>query len=69
MVLGLVPLDICGIVLGSPYIYDKKVIFYRENNQYHLFKEGIEYIVHSHSFKNVKSLGTTQQLKMVVNAS
>jgi hypothetical protein len=64
-----VPLDICGIVLGSPYLYDQKVIFYREHNQYHLFKEGIEYIVHSHSFKNEKSLGTTQQLKRVVNAS
>jgi hypothetical protein len=64
-----VPLDICGIVLGSPYLYDQKTIFYREHNQYHLFKEGIEYIVHSHSFKNDKSLGTTQQLKRVVNAS
>jgi hypothetical protein len=64
-----VPLDICGIVLGSPYLYDQKTIFYREHNQYQLFKEGIEYIVHSHSFKNDKSLGTTQQLKTVVNAS
>ena len=63
-----VPLDIFGIVSGSPYLYDRKVIFYREHNQYHLFKEGIEYIVHSHSFKNDKSLGTTQQLKRVVNA-
>ena len=34
-----------------------------------MFKEGIEYIVHSHSFKNDNSLGTTQQLKRVVNAS
>jgi hypothetical protein len=64
-----VPLDIYGIVLGSPYLYDRKVIFYREHNQYHLVKEGIEYIVHSHSLKNDKSLGTTQQLKRVVNAS
>ena len=23
-----VPLDICGIVLGSPYLYDRKEIFY-----------------------------------------
>ena len=61
----LVSLDICGIVLGIPYLYD----FYREHNQYRLFKDGIEYIVHSHSFKNYISLGTTQQLKMVVNAS
>ena len=61
----LVSLDICGIVLGIPYLYD----FYREHNQYRLFKDGIEYIVHSHSFKNDRSLGNTQKLKRVVNAS
>jgi len=27
--LDIVPLDICGIVLGSPYLYDRKAIFYR----------------------------------------
>ena len=27
--LDVVLLDICGIVLGSPYLYDKKVIFHR----------------------------------------
>ena len=54
-----VSLDICGIVLGSPYLYDQKTIFYREHNKYHLFKKGIEYIVQSHTFKNDKSLGTT----------
>ena len=47
-----VPLDICEIVFGSPYLYDWKEIFHRENNWYHLFKEWSEYIVHSHSFKN-----------------
>lgn len=29
-----VPLDACGIVLGSPYLYDRKAILYREKNQY-----------------------------------
>ena len=44
-----VPLDICGVVLGSPYLYDRKTIFYIEHNQYHLFKEEIEYIdIHIH---------------------
>jgi hypothetical protein len=33
-----VPLSECGIVLGSPYLYDCKEIFYREKNQYHLIK-------------------------------
>ena len=60
VVFYVVLLDICGIVLGSTYLYDRKAIFYREHNWYHLFKEVIEYIIHSHSFKNDRSLGTTQ---------
>eukprot|EP00253_Pinus_taeda_P023022 PITA_23022 len=42
--LDIVPLDICGIVLGSPYLYDIKAIFYRAENKYQLIKDGIEYI-------------------------
>jgi hypothetical protein len=33
-----VPLSECGMVLGSPYLYDSKKIFYMTNNQYHLSK-------------------------------
>jgi hypothetical protein len=38
--LDIVPLDICGIVLGSPYLYDRKTIFYREENKYCFKKDG-----------------------------
>ena len=38
--LDAVPLDIFGIVLGSPYLHGRKAIFYREENNYHLFKDG-----------------------------
>ena len=38
--LDIVPLDICGIALGSPYLYDRKAIFYRAN-KYQLNKNGI----------------------------
>jgi hypothetical protein len=38
--LDVVPLDICGIVLGSPYLYDRKEIFYHEHNKYQLTKDG-----------------------------
>eukprot|EP00253_Pinus_taeda_P032614 PITA_32614 len=41
--LGIIPLDICGIVFGSPYLYDRKTIFYRAENKYLLVKDGIEY--------------------------
>ena len=26
--LDVIPLDICGIVLGSPYLYDRKEVFF-----------------------------------------
>eukprot|EP00253_Pinus_taeda_P021737 PITA_21737 len=41
--LDIIPLDICGIILGSPYLYDRKAIFYRAENKYLLVKDGIEY--------------------------
>ena len=64
-----VPLDICGIVLGSPYLYDRKAIFYREHKKYHLFKDRIEYIIRAHHMKNEGSIVNTGHLKMIVNAS
>ena len=67
--LDVVPLDICGIVLGSPYLYDMKAIFYREDNMYKLTKYGIEYIVHAHRMKTSISLVSASQMKMLVNAS
>jgi hypothetical protein len=50
-----VPLSECGMVLGSSYLYDRKTIFYREKNQYHLTKEGQLYVVHSHHEKENKN--------------
>lgn len=32
--LNVVPLDICGIVLGSLYLYEKKIIFHRHEKKY-----------------------------------
>ena len=46
-----VPLSECGMVLGIPYLYDRKEIFYRDKNQYHLTKAGQEYVVHAHHLK------------------
>jgi hypothetical protein len=34
-------LETCGMVLGIPYLYDHKLIFYREKNQYHLTKNAL----------------------------
>jgi len=49
--LDVVLLDIWGMVLGSPYFYDRKTIFYKGQNKYHLLKDGIEFIVRAHRMK------------------
>jgi hypothetical protein len=67
--LDVVPRDICGIILVSPYLYDRKTIFYREQNKYHLFKYGIEFIVRAHQMKTRLTVVTIGYMKMLVNAS
>ena len=64
-----VPLEISGIVLGSPYLYDRKAIFHCHENKYHLFKDGIEYIVRAHKKKRILSLIHAGEMKRIVNAS
>jgi hypothetical protein len=67
--LDVIPLDICGIVLGSPYLYDRKAIFHRHENKYHLFKNEVEYNVRAHTKKMNLSLVNAGQMKRLVNAS
>jgi hypothetical protein len=67
--LDVIPLDICGIVLGSPYLYDRKAIFYHQENKYHLFKYGVEYVVRSHTKKMNLSVINAGKMKRLVNAS
>jgi hypothetical protein len=50
-------------------LYDRKEIFYREHNQYHLIKEGNEYVVHAHHLKENQSLQTMEQLRKATYAS
>jgi hypothetical protein len=57
--LDIVPLDISGIVLGIPYLYDRKSIFYREDNKYFFKKDGKEYIVLAHRMKIDRSFAAT----------
>jgi hypothetical protein len=63
-----VPLSECGMVLGSPYLYDHKEIFYRAKNQYQLTNAAQDYLVHAHHVKENKNLQTMQQLKKKIQA-
>ena len=67
--LDVVPLDISRIVLGSPYPYDRKVVFHRFEKKYHVFKDEVEYIVRVHRRKLNLSLASAGQKKKLVNSN
>lgn len=67
--LDVIPLDICGFVLCSPYIYDRDAIFHRKENKYHLFRSGIEYIVRAHKMKTSLDLINVNQIKRLTSSS
>jgi hypothetical protein len=58
----------CGMILGSPYLFDRKAIFYRTKNQYQFTKVGHDYVVHAHRVKVNKKLQTMEQLTNAVQA-
>lgn len=67
--LDVVPLDIRGIVLGSPYIYDRKAVFFQHENKYHLTKGGVEHIVRSHSMRVNTTLVSEGKRKRIINTN
>jgi hypothetical protein len=67
--LDVVPLDICGIVLGSPYIYDRKAVFFHHENKYHLNKGGIEYIVRAHNMRVNMTLVSGGKMKRLITTN
>jgi hypothetical protein len=58
----------CGMILGSPYLFDRKAIFYRTKNQYQFTKVGHDYVVHAHHVKENKTFQTMEQLTNAVQA-
>jgi hypothetical protein len=56
----------CGLILGSPYLFYRKAIFYRTKNQYQFTKAGHDYVVHAHHVKANKTLQTMEQLTNAV---
>jgi hypothetical protein len=63
LICDVVLLEACGMVLASSYLHDRKTIFFKEQNQYHLTKEKTKYVVHAHLIKGNQSLLTMEQLK------
>ena len=67
--LDVVPLDICAIVLGSPYLYDRKEVFFHHENKYHLTKGGVEYIIRSHIMRVNTKLVSAGKMKRLINTN
>lgn len=67
--LDVVPFDICGVVLGSTYLYDKKAVFFRDENKYHITKDEVEYIVRSHRAKITARLVSAVHIKILINSN
>jgi hypothetical protein len=67
--LDVVPLDVCGVVFGSPYMYMRDVIFMWRENQYHLIKDGKSYIINAHKGKSKISLVSANQAKKLISSS
>ena len=68
VICDVVPLNEFGMILGSPYLCDRKAVFYREQNQYHLIKAGKEYVVHAHHLKENQSVQKMEQLRKADHA-
>jgi hypothetical protein len=67
--LDVVPLYICGIVLGSPYLYEEKTIFFCHEKKYHLNKGGVEYIVRDHNMRVNSTLVSAGQMKRLITTN
>jgi hypothetical protein len=67
--LDVVLLDICGIVLGSPYLYDRKAVFFPHENKYHLTKRGVEYIVRAHNMRVHTTLVSVGKMKRLITTN
>lgn len=43
---NMVPMYVCQVIFGSPYLWDQDVVFYHKLQKYQLFKNEIEYHIH-----------------------
>jgi hypothetical protein len=67
--LEVVPLDVCGVVFGSPYMYMRDTIFMQTSNRYRIIKDGKSYIIKVHKGKSNISLVSSNQAKKLITSS
>ena len=63
------PVDICGVFLGSSYLYDHGALFYRREHKYHLKKDGVKFIITAHKSKTHLNLVVANQMKQLISSN
>ncbi|XP_026452221.1 uncharacterized protein LOC113352638 [Papaver somniferum] len=70
MTCDVVPLDVCQVVLGSPYLWDRDATLHRRKQNYTFTKDGESLVIRPiYSPLEGASLITATQSKRLVNAS
>ena len=67
--MDVVPLDVCGVMFGSPYMYMHYALFMRRANQYRLIKDGKLFIINAHKGKSKISLVSANQAKKLISSN
>lgn len=63
VVVDVIPLDMCGVILYNPYLWDRGVLYYRMLSKYKLIKDGKDYLVTTHKNKKKFPLMRSNQVK------
>ncbi|KAL6142111.1 hypothetical protein ACLB2K_060394 [Fragaria x ananassa] len=63
-----VPLDVCQVILGSPYLWDCDPIHYRRLQKYRLVKDGKEFHINACRPQFTDTLLIVNQAKRLVNS-
>ncbi|KAA8542785.1 hypothetical protein F0562_023937 [Nyssa sinensis] len=63
-----VPIDICQVIFGSPYLWERDAIYYRRAQKYEFSKDGKKFIVHKDKADSRVDLVTACQARRMVNA-
>ena len=70
VVCDVVPLDVCQVILGSPYLWDRDAVLFRKEQRYELTKDGRSFEIQAISSPiESSSLISATQAKRMVNAS
>ncbi|XP_020262299.1 uncharacterized protein LOC109838254 [Asparagus officinalis] len=65
----IVPLDVCQVILGNPYLWNRYAVYDRWAQKYRFIKDGEQFIFCLVSLPQKTSLATMTQVKRLVNAS